>query len=234
MAKVYYGMATYPPRKKCLKEVIPNILPQCTKLFVFLNGYQDVPKILVHPRINVIMGKDVGDCGDIGKFYYVDQIKEYYFTVDDDIIYPPDYSQKLVKAIDDHQRKAVLGVHGCVLNQKNMWNYYRSRSLTHYRGKLTQERCVHIIGTGTAAFHTSTIKISKDSFPKPNMADVWFGLEAQKQRVPFILIPRQMRWLNDAPSAPQTTSIYSKSKNKSHGKFQTRTIKEYGRWELFA
>ena len=234
MAKIYFGMATYPPRKKCLKEVIPNILPQCTKLFVYLNKYTDVPKILIHPKIKVIMAEKEGECGDIGKFHFVDKVDGYYFTVDDDLVYPPNYAQRMMRAVDHYRQRAVIGVHGCVLNTRNMWNYYRSRSLTNYRAALAKEKNVHIIGTGTAAFHTSTLKISRKSFPVENMADIWFAIEGQKQRVPFILISRPMRWVNDCATAPQTTSIYRKSKNKSHGKYQTKVIKEYGNWKIIS
>jgi len=233
MAKIYYGMATYPLRKKCLKEVIPTIVPQCTKLFVYLNKYEDVPKILIHPKIKVIMGKEHGDCGDVGKFHFVDQVEGYYFTVDDDILYPPNYTQRMVQTIDHYRHKAVIGVHGCVLNMKNMWNYYRSRNLTNYRNRLVQDRPVHVIGTGTAAFHTSTIMIKRNDFPCPNMADIWFAIEGQKQRIPFILIKRPMFWLNDCPSSKFTTSIYRKSKKSQHGKYQTQVIKQYGAWKIY-
>jgi len=233
MAKIYYGMATYPPRKKCLLEVIPNIVPQCTKLFVYLNEYEDVPKILEHPKIKVIMGKDHGHCGDIGKFHFVDKVDGYYFTVDDDIIYPPDYTQRMVGLIDQYKQKVVVGVHGCVLNLKNMWNYYRARNLTNYRSRLDAPRSVHVIGTGTAAFHTSTIKLSRETFKEKNMADIWFALEGQKQRIPFVLIPRKAFWLNDSPTALTTTSIYRKSRDKKHGEYQTQVIREYGKWNLY-
>jgi hypothetical protein len=114
-----------------------------------------------------------------------------------------------------------------------MWNYYRARSLTHFRANLNDEKRVHVIGTGTAAFHTDTIKLSRKNFPKPNMADIWFAIEGQKQRVPFILIPRPMLWLNDAPSARLTTSIYTKSRNKEHGKYQTKVVIDYGQWKIY-
>lgn len=225
------GMATYPPRRKCLEEVVPHLMSQCTKLFVYLNGYTEIPDFLQHPRITPILGDNIGD---IGKFYHLNAVKGYYFTVDDDIIYPHNYTQRMIKFIDHLGKRCVIGVHGCVLNLKNMWNYYRSRSLTHYRGRLDRERYVHLIGTGTAAFHTNTIKLDLSMFQRPNMADVWFALEGQKQRVPFVLIPRPSRWLNDSKTAPQTTSIYRKSKNKQHGKYQTKVIKEYGNWKIYS
>lgn len=234
MDKVYYGMATYPPRKKCLKEVIDTILPQCTKLYIFLNQYKEIPTFLNRKKVRPILGNKEGNCGDIGKFWFVDQLNGYYFTVDDDILYPYNYSQKMIAALEYHKRNAVIGVHGCVLNMRHMWNYYRARNLTNYRNGLQKERRVHVIGTGTAAFHTDTFKLSKDCFRVKNMADIWFAVEGQKQKIPFILIQRPSYWLRDAPSARQTTSIYSRSKNKKHGEYQTKVIKEYGNWKIYS
>jgi len=232
MDKIIYGMATYPPRKKCLKETVETILPQCHKLYIFLNQYKEVPEFLNQKKIRPILGSEAGNVGDVGKFWFVHKVNGYYFTVDDDIIYPHNYTQQMVGAIERHKRRAVIGVHGCVLNLKNMWNYYRSRNLTNYRNGLTKDRRVHVIGTGTAAFHTDTITLKRDQFLVKNMADIWFALEGQKQQVPFILLQRPTYWLRDVPSALQTTSIYTKSKNKQHGKYQTKVVKEYGNWKI--
>ena len=227
-------MATYPPRQKCLKETVPSLVNQCSRLFIYLNDYSSVPDFLAHPRIEAFCGSKYPSCGDIGKFYMIEHVDGYYFTVDDDIIYPSDYMKRMVNRIEFYQHRAVLGVHGCVLNMNHMHNYYRARNLTNYRNHLSMDRPVHVIGTGTAAFHTSTIKITLKQFPIPNMADIWFALQGQKQKVPFILINRGGFWLKDSPSAPSTSSIYRKSMNKEHGKLQTQTIKNYPDWKIYA
>jgi hypothetical protein len=233
MTKIYFGMATHPKREPCLPSVITSILPQCTKLFVYLNDYKDVPLCLKHPKIIPLRSQEYGECGDIGKFHMVDKLNGYYFTVDDDIVYPPDYAQNMVNLIKQHSNKIVAGVHGCVLNFKNFWNYYRSRNLTHYRAALPNPRFVHVIGTGTAAFHTQFFCLNREMFAIPNMADIWFAIEGQKQKVPFLLIKRKSGWLQDAPHASQTSSIYTQSLNKKHGTLQTNVIQEYKNWNLY-
>jgi hypothetical protein len=229
MKNVVIGVASIPQRQNCLEQVVSSVIGQCDKINIYLNSYTSRPKFLNHPKIVCYQKEDLGD---IGKFYNIENENGYYFTIDDDIIYPSDYVQKMVKLIDNLQRKAIVGVHGCVINTKAMNNYYKDRNLTHYRAALQQNRKVHIIGTGTAAFHTSTIRIKLSDFPKPNMADIWFALLAQQQNVPMILIPRQQLWLKDVPQALQMTSIYSQSKGKGHGAYQTKIIRDYKNWKI--
>lgn len=227
---IIMSLASIPQRQACLSKVIHSVINQCDKINVYLNGYTNKPDFLNNKKITCFIKNDIGD---IGKFYNIEKENGYYFTIDDDIIYPPDYTQKMIQAIDRHQKKVIMGVHGSIINTRVMNNYYRDRNLTHYRNSLIQERGVHVIGTGTAAFHTSTIKIKLSDFPQPNMADIWFALLAQKQKIPMILITRPLMWLKDVPEALQMESIYSKSKGKKHGSYQTQVIREYDKWKIY-
>jgi len=228
--EITIALASIPQRENCLRQVITSVINQCDKLNIYLNGYKNKPEFLNHKKIICFIRDDLGD---IGKFYNIENENGYYFTIDDDIIYPNDYAYKMIQAIDRHQKKVIMGVHGSIINAQRMYNYYKDRSLTHYRNQLLQERGVHIIGTGTAAFHTSTIKVKLTDFPQPNMADIWFALLAQKQRIPMILIPRPLHWLKDVPEALQMESIYSKSKGKKHGAYQTEIIRQYPNWKIY-
>ena len=57
MDNIYYHMATMPPRINALKDSIPSILKQCTKLFVYCNnfdGYMPEHQALVDSLQDVI------------------------------------------------------------------------------------------------------------------------------------------------------------------------------------
>jgi hypothetical protein len=197
---------------------------------IYLNNYKHIPDFLINEKIKCFHGEDLGD---IGKFYNIEKENGYYFTVDDDIVYPQDYIRKMIEAIEKFKRKSIIAVHGSVVNFQRLNNYYKDRSLTHFKNELRQFRTVHVSGTGTTAFHTDTIKIKLKDFEKSNMADIWFALEAQKQNIPINLIPRNAGWLRDIPEALQMPSIYSTSKNKAHGEYQTKILKQYTNWKLF-
>lgn len=229
MKKIIMNVASIPSRETCLRQVIASIINQCNKVNVFLNNYTHKPKFLDHPKISCFQEKDRGD---VGKFYKVEEEAGYYFTIDDDIIYPSNYVSRMIDSINHYNNKAAIGVHGYVWRQP-IRNIYKDRILTHYREPLDVFRNVQVIGTGTLAFDTTSIKLQLSDFLKPNMADVWFALAAQRQHVPLYLLPRPKRWLTDIPEALQTSSIYQNSKNKSHGQYQTDIINQYKEWKLY-
>ena len=41
----------------------------------------------------------------------------YAFSVDDDIVYPPDYVRRMVTKIEEYRRQAIVGVHCVKLNE---------------------------------------------------------------------------------------------------------------------
>ena len=230
---VTVGIASIPSRRDTLRQVVQRLLLQVDEIGVYLNGYPDVPDFLRDPRIKVVRSQDKGDIGDAGKFHWVGTCRGYYATCDDDLLYPPDYIQRLVKTIEDHGRRAVVGVHGALLREP-LTSYYQSRRVFHFSKALGNPVQVHVLGTGTTAFHTSTIQVTPEDFKAPNMADVWLAVLGQVQRVPFFCIPRGEGWLQDAGS---TESIFGHSKQKTGSSkdtadLQTEIVKKQRPWAL--
>ena len=214
-------------REAGLNKVVPTILPQCDELWVYLNEYNKVPACLNHKKIKLFKSQDFRECGDIGKSHDADKIEDaYHFTVDDDIIYPKDYSERMISAIERYDRSSVIGVHGA-LTYFPCHNYYKHRFHYHFRTENKKDVVVNVLGTGTVAFHTDTIKVKRSDFDKKNMADIWFALVAQDQKVPSIVIKREKGWLRPCTSVDFVGSIYEKSKNKSHGTYQTKVLNDY-------
>jgi hypothetical protein len=224
--KVIYTMASF-NREQGLNKVVPTILPQCTDLWVYLNEYQKVPKILNHKKIKVFRSQDYGECGDIGKFHDTEKIQNaYHFTVDDDILYPKNYTEVMIGRIEKYDRSAVIAVHGALVYFPCQ-NYYRHRHHYHFRTENTKDVIVNVVGTGTVAFHSDTIKTKRSDFKKKNMADIWFSLLAQDQKVSLVVIKRNQNWMRPCPSVDYVGSIHQKSKNQSHGQYQTQILNDY-------
>ena len=54
-----------------------------------------------HAKINAVRSQnEIGDIGDRGKFYWCEKIKGIHLTVDDDILYPADYVEKIVEGMN--------------------------------------------------------------------------------------------------------------------------------------
>jgi hypothetical protein len=187
--KIFVGIAAIPTRENSLKITIESLINQTDNIGVYLNGWGGyIPEYLNNEKILVIKSEDNGDYGDAGKFYWIDNFKGYYFSCDDDIIYPDDYIERTIKKINFYNKKAVIGFHGSVILPE-FTTYYdnKSRWVLSFRHKRGKDEHVHILGTGTIGFHTSTIKVNFSDFNIPNIADIFFAMLGQKQKIPFIV-----------------------------------------------
>lgn len=189
------GLASFPARREKLEQTIASLLPQVDRIYVYLNQYDAIPDFLKHSRITVELGGTDRDLRDNGKFYFVEQAKAgYFFTVDDDIVYPADYVQRLIRGIEFYERKAIVGVHGTIF-AKPIVKYFKGRTVYHFEHELRHDVVVNQLGTGTVAFHTSSIRPALTSFRSTGMADVWLALLAKAKNLPLIVLQRPAGWL---------------------------------------
>jgi glycosyltransferase involved in cell wall biosynthesis len=221
------SLASFPARRALLEQTIDSILPQVDFLNVYLNGYEDTPRFLRSPKIHVIHSREYGDLRDNGKFFFLDSVPwGYHFTIDDDIIYPQDYVQKMVLKIEQYDRKAIVGCHGVVFATPFV-EYMKSREVFHFKRSLASDQLVNLLGTGTTAYHVGAINLSREDFREVGMADLWFAVAAKRQKVPMIAIERPNAWLVPLCEADES-SLYSEALNGSQ--LQTTIVQEEEPW----
>lgn len=196
MDKIYANMATIPKRIPLLETVVNCIIPQVDHLNIYLNNFEEVPWFLNHEKISIVRSQDEGDRGDAGKFFWADKVQGYYFTIDDDIIYPPDYVEKLKEALDKRGKKCAVGVHGEMYPDViRHWTKDRIKTY-HFYYENQKDTPVHVLGTGCAAFHTEKLQVKPEDFKTPNMADVWFTLICARNLFYRVVVAHQRGWLN--------------------------------------
>ena len=185
--RVRIGIVSIEIRRSALQRVVEALYPQADELFVYLNDFAQIPDFLKKPNISVLHG--LGDVGDRGKFYGVDDFEGYFITCDDDIDYPPYYVDHLIDGIERYGRQAVVGWHGSVFLDP-FEDYYTatSRRVFSFKSGRPADTAVHVLGTGCSAFHTSTIRVRYDDFKTPNMADVYLAVLGKQQAVPFVVL----------------------------------------------
>lgn len=212
------NIASIPERQKYLQQTLISLFSNTTRpdrINVYLNNYDKVPAFLTHDIITVFRSQDekVGDIGDNGKFYQVEKTEGYYFTCDDDIIYPRDYIAYQVKAIERYNRLTICGFHGTIF-AKRYKSYYDGNTIFHFFNGLVKDERVHMLGTGTTAWHTDTINLLRRHF-KPNMADLYLMLQSQKQQVPMICLTRRESYLKEQEGS-QDNAIWKRHKDDEH------------------
>lgn len=236
---VFIGVASMPSRVDSLKQVVEALLPQCTKLGVYLNGYKSVPSFLNDPRIIVERSQDHGDLRDNGKFFFLDQTDlKYYASVDDDIEYPHDYIAKLVRNLKVTGGAGAIAVHGYLLPEE-VTSITSNRYVFHFGQTATFLTPANVVGTGTALINQHKWKLKFSEFGEPGMSDIWFALAAKKRSLPLWVMPRANKWMSaiehDEAIAPTkgAKSLYDEFKDRDSR--QTELLKGagiHGSWQF--
>jgi len=177
-------LATIPSRETTLRLVLESIVPFVDHTFVALSGYNYVPTWLDDFK-TVTSRIFSNEKGDANKFAFINEVSGLVLVTDDDLIWNPN-------AIAILQKK--VGQYNCPCSYHGKAYTLPFRGFKHFSGNY---RClgntvgdhpVQIIGTGTLMFNTNMVKLSADSFPYPNMADVLFSREAILQGVNLMAV----------------------------------------------
>lgn len=190
--KVIVGMATMKGREKNVIEAVQSLL----------NNTIPPDDIVIYN--NAI---EKTDLTDNGKFFGLTLQTEpvYYFSCDDDIIYPSDYIQKTIDAINEH--KCIVTYHGRRLLGLGR-NYYRGHSSFACLGNFPQTKEIDVCGTGVTAWRTDYfnpfgIHLAEDQ----RMSDLVFSLEAVKHGKKIMHIGHNGGWIQAQP-IPIDKTIY--------------------------
>lgn len=142
-------LATFPPRAGILMQTVASILPQVDRLCICLNGHDRIPDALAaDDRIEAMIPDR--DLKDAGKFAFRTADDDMVFTIDDDIVYPPDYVSRTMAFFDDLPAdRNVLGFLG------NAWVAKDDKGQQGWKNWMFHKRAPHmlkvdILGTGTA------------------------------------------------------------------------------------
>lgn len=197
-----FGLASLPDREPTLEYVISSIHNQVDAIELALNGYEYIPEwISKYPKVTATL--TTNEKGDANKFLHIEKYhNHYYFSGDDDILYPPDYIETLKNEID--RTGGLVTLHGSRI-YGTVRSYYRDRKLQSHCLRDGNETQVHVPGSGVSGFHTSKLKLKYSHFEAPNMADVFLGIQCHKQGVLCTAIAHLGGWVrSDFTSGCQT------------------------------
>ena len=173
MDKIIYNIASY-KRGDTLINTINSIYNQCDIINLTLNDYDEIPVELFDKKINHFISDN--DRGDAYKYYKLMDSDGYFFTIDDDLIYPENYTEYMVDKVNQYSKKSIITQHSRSFNSFPIKNFYGRNSLVnHFKQLQTNDIKVQFGGTGVMCFHTDLFKVPIEYFDRPNMADVWIG-----------------------------------------------------------
>jgi hypothetical protein len=226
MESVYVGLASMPSRINSLKIVIEKLLPQCGRIGVYLNNFEEVPSFLHHHKIDIQRSQDHGDLKDNGKFFFLDRTNlRYYASVDDDILYPENYIQNLLA--NQVLTRGIVGLHGAYY-PKEIKSLFDSRFLVHFKEAFEYLLPVTLLGTGTSLIDQAVLRLKPSDFGEPGMADVWLANAAKKKGASLWLIPREANWLEPIQQSEESESQSLYVHGKRDDSHQVQVLKNGG------
>jgi hypothetical protein len=194
------NIATQEHRLDTLKLTVESLYNQVDIIRIYLNDFKEIPK-LPNPdnKITYTQGKDLTDNA---KFYFLNYQaqNEYYFTVDDDLIFSEDYIKHTIDKIDRYN--CIVTYHGRIL-QGLKKEYYRDHiaflCLDTVEIEGSEAIKVDVCGTGVTAFNTNYFH-PKDLHLSEvkKMSDLVFSLEAASQGKTIGLFEHGKGWIKEA------------------------------------
>ncbi len=204
---VVIGMATYngKGRDRSISEAIASLMGHGAILYLYDNS------------------KHILNLTDNGKFHGLAKMKEpcYYFTCDDDLIYPPDYIPDMIEKIKEHN--CIVSHHGRTLTRKGIPYYRGHKSFRCLVDNLSEEQ-IDVPGTGVTAFDTeyfNPVDLWKSNDLR--MSDLVFGLEAMKQSKKIMVLKHQTGYIKQSKHIDQRNTIFA---NEQNNKRQTQIADE--------
>jgi hypothetical protein len=139
------------------------------------DNHNNIPLFLYDTKINLFLTDN--SLGDAFKFMNLMNTNEGYFlSIDDDLIYPPNYVEYMVGKSKEYGDNKVITIHGRNFSKFPVGSYYRSATERYScLTKVKNDVKVQFGGTGVMCFHSSLLKIPLSYFRVANMADVWVG-----------------------------------------------------------
>jgi hypothetical protein len=214
------SVASY-KRIDSLVKTIESIYDQCDEINIFLNDHEGgIPPQFLDEKINLYFSDN--RYGDALKFAKLMDSDGYYLTIDDDLIYPPNYVDHMITRCKEFLNKRVISLHGRKFSKEPIKSFYSSYiEFYHCLRYQKRDAFIHFGGTGVMCFHTSLMKIPITYFEHPNMADVWVGKYCIENNIEVLSIAHEKDFLT---YQPQTTTIFDTHSNSDV--IQTKIVNE--------
>lgn len=208
-SKIECGIASLLERQENLKKTLDNLYDQFDRFHIVLNGYEKVPSFLEDKKIKTYLFER--NQGAKMKYYKVEQCKGYYFSCDDDLIYPKNYVRQYMDRFVQHNSRVVVAAHG-----GNIKPFVRERVLKD-RGRfddvVPKDRFIMMGGTGVMAFYQPFFNLSFEDVGYKNMVDVSVFHKTQKEKIPVLLIKHPKDWIVYQEDVGKKFNIYRQKRN---------------------
>jgi hypothetical protein len=223
--KIRVLIASVKAREEQLKIVLKRIYDKVDEIDLVLNWYEEVPDwIKDKSKIFAYVNPNNKNAHDEIWNYSCENFNGYIFICDDDLYYPDDYFEKLIDAIERHDRKCVITAHGSNIIRP-VKDYFSCRTTYGFSDWMHRDIFVDMAGVGCTAFHSSTIKPTLQDFPILYCRDLWFSILCVKKNIKIVSLQRPAEWIRALQTSGDTVYEISQN-NKKLKTLKDRILKE--------
>jgi FkbM family methyltransferase len=206
--KVFYlptiaVMATLRVRAETASRVVESISPQVDNVCVVLNriGDENVEEWKSYFKSkNVLFYVRDNQMGDAERYIPVKtDEKAYYLSIDDDLIYPPGYVEKMVKGCEKYN--CPVSLHGKFFPKFPVQSYIRQPDALYLqcRNNLDVDTKIQTPGCCVVCWRSDQIDLSYGQFKVKNRSDIEVGRIAAEKGIPIICLAHKgMQYLPPA------------------------------------
>lgn len=205
------NLATYPPRRDSVIDVVRRVAPQVDQLNLVLNEYDTQIEELTN-LLNVRQIIPHEDLKDVGKFFPDVSRACYVVLIDDDLLYPDDYVAQSIDSLSHiNNSRAIFGYHGATYvrakfslkrsGRRKWWrglnpkNIGASRSTLHFRSKVDRPTIVDQLGSGTIVMPGELFPPWDFMSGSQKFVDVRLARWCFEQGIECVVLPREEDWL---------------------------------------
>lgn len=210
MTKIIATMATYPGRSAVVEQAAASMADQVDTLNLVLNEHSAVPEwVRKYPCITAIVPEI--DTKDTGKYLVPVGARDWLFTIDDDIAYPPDYVQKSLDAYKAISvPRVIAGYHGIVYRKPRYLptnRYLRmllgrdpnyivtSSKVFPFEHELAQNLVVDELGTGTTLCRGEDVPPFSNMQSAQRFVDARLASWSHRTGRKMVCLSRKAHWL---------------------------------------
>ncbi len=193
-------LATIPEREETCRQVVGSLLPQVDKIRIALNNYSKdgafyKPEWAEHEKIECLFTDN--SLMDGYKFSKANENDGYVLICDDDILYPPDFAETMVKHLDNFSSPVVLSIMGKNLIPRPMGSYALGKHefFRAFEMHTTFKKC-ELIGMCGAIYHTDYCKIN-ETHMKVTDSDVCMSVYCDQHHIKKYVVPHAGDWCGD-------------------------------------
>jgi hypothetical protein len=208
-------MATFPARAEFLPRAVESLQGQLDHLVVVLNEYtrKRAKQLPTYGNVSYVIPAD--DLKDTGKFLGERNADDYVFLTDDDLGYPRDYAETLVRAYEALPTdRAVVGLHGVIYSDL-FDGAARSRFVAKFDKALPGPLLVNQLGTGCAMTRGDLLPDFGYMQTSQRFVDVRFAKYCHEQRIAMVCLPRSADWVQDLEAGDSIFETYTRSNQEN-------------------